>query len=91
MTAKIIKENGQVLHRSTYQALTLEEWEWEECKAEHSLFMVSLHQKLGLCPELRDLVELGVKDTLQYDPYEDELQNAKAFPMLNEEPEITPE
>ena len=31
-----------------------------------------------------------MEDTPQYDPYEDELQNAKMFPMLVEEPEVTP-
>ena len=31
MMAKIMKENGHVLHRSTYQAITQEEWEHEEC------------------------------------------------------------
>ena len=53
--------------------------------------MVSLHQKLGLHAELRDLVELGVEDTPQYDPYEDESQNAQMFPMLDEQPEVTTE
>ena len=70
LTAKIIKENGQVLHTSMYQALIQEEWEWKECKAEHSLFIMSLYQKLGPHVKLRDLVELGVEDTPQYDPYE---------------------
>ena len=28
-----------------------------------------------------DLVELGVDNTLQYDPYEDELQNVAMFPF----------
>ena len=45
--AKIIEENGQVLHRSMYPALTKEEWELEECKIECSSFMESLHQRLG--------------------------------------------
>ena len=39
LMTKIIKENDQVLHRFMYQTLTQEIWEWEECKAEHSLFM----------------------------------------------------
>ena len=30
LMAEIIKENGQVIHRSTYQAQTQDEWEWEE-------------------------------------------------------------
>ena len=40
LMAKIIRENSQVPCRSTYQALTQEEWEQEECKVKHSLFMV---------------------------------------------------
>ena len=63
LMAKITEENGHVLHRSLYQVLTQEEWKWEECNAECSSFMASLHQKLGPCNELRDLVELGVEDT----------------------------
>ena len=43
---------------------------------------------LGPHAELRDVVELGVEDILQYDPYEDKLQNAKTFPMLVKEPEV---
>ena len=43
LQAKIIEEVGQVLHWSLHQALTQEEWEQEECKNEHSLFMESLH------------------------------------------------
>ena len=39
---------------------------------------------------VRDLVELGVENTLQYDPYEDELKNGETFPILDKEPEITP-
>ena len=38
-----------------------------------------------------NLVELDVEDTSQYDPYEDELQNAKMFPIFVKEPEETPE
>ena len=41
--------------------------------------MESLHQRLGPHAKVRDLVKLGEKDTLQYDPYEDELQNAETL------------
>ena len=81
MTAKIIKLNGQVIHRSTYQDLTKEEWKHKECKAEHNLFMELLHQMLGPCTVVRELIELGAEDTLQNDPHENKLQNA----MLDEE------
>ena len=39
---------------------------------------------------LSNLVDLGVEETPQYDPYEDKLQNAETFPMLDEEQEVTP-
>ena len=89
--AKIIKEKGQVLHRSTYQALTQDEWEQDECKNKCSLFMESLHQTMDPHTSLRDLANLGVEETPQYNPYKDESQNAETFPMLDEEPEGTPE
>ena len=53
--------------------------------------MESLHQAWGPCARLSDLVDLSVEETLQYDPYEDESQNAETFPMLDEEAEVTPE
>ena len=61
--------NCQVLHRSTYQALTQDEWEWEECKQEHSFFMEYLHQRLGPHALVGDLAEMGIEDMLQYDQY----------------------
>ena len=78
--AKIIKYNSQVLHRLTHQGLIQEEWEQEECKAECSSFMESLHQRLGPHSMVDDQKELSSKDVLQYDPYEDESQNAKCSP-----------
>ena len=53
--------------------------------------MKSLHQVMSSCARLRDLVDLNAEETLQYDPYDDELHNAEAFPMLDEEPEVTPQ
>ena len=58
---------------------------------EHSLFMESLYQAIGPCAILVHLVNLSLDDTLLYDPYEDKMQNAKRWPMLDEEPEVTPE
>ena len=51
--------------------------------------MESLHQELGPSVRLSNLVECGVKETPQYDPYQDELKNAEMFTMLDEEPEVT--
>ena len=53
--------------------------------------MAYLQQKLGPHAEVKDLVELGVEGTPQYNPYEEELQNAEIFPMLDKGPEVTPE
>ena len=83
---KIIKENGQVLHRPTYQALIQEEWKHKNYKSECSLFVDFLHQRLGPNTMVRDQVELGVENALQYDPYEDKLQNVKTFSILDKEP-----
>ena len=38
-----------------------------------------------------DLAYLGSEDMPQYDPYEDESQNAEMFHILDEEPEVIPE
>ena len=91
LTMKVIKNNGQVVHRSTYHALTQDEWELEECKNECSLFMESLHQALCYCMRLSDFVDLDMGETPQYDPHDDELQNAETFTMLDEEPKVTTE
>ena len=53
--------------------------------------MKSFHQMLGSHAMVRELVEHGVENTPQYVPYEDELQNAEIFPMLNERPDVIQE
>ena len=50
--------------------------------------MEFLHQKLGPQAMVRDLVELGVKDTPPNNPYEDKSQNAETVLMLYKEPEL---
>ena len=89
MMAKIMKENSQVLQRSTYGALTKNEWEREECKNERSSFMEFLCQVMGLHMRLRDFIDPSVKETPHYDLYKDELQNAETFLIMDEEPEVT--
>ena len=73
--AKIIKENGYVLHRSAYW-VTQDEWEGEEFKQEHGSFMELLHQRLCSGAIVGDQAELGIEYTLKNDLYEDDLQNA---------------
>ena len=53
--------------------------------------MASLHQRLDPLTNMKDIVELSMEDTLQYDPYKDDLQNAEMFPILDEGQEATPE
>ena len=77
---KIITEIDHVLHRSAYQALTQEEWEWEDCKNECSSFMESLNQVMVPQMRLRDFVDLGVEETPMIDPSENKLQMLKCFP-----------
>ena len=81
---------SRLLSWITYQALTQDEWEQEECKQEHSLFMELLHQRLDPQAIVRDQAELGGKDINVYS-YKNELQNAETFPTSDEEPEVTPE
>ena len=44
MTAKIIKKNGQVLHRSTYQKLTQDKQDRGECKDKQVIHGVTPQQ-----------------------------------------------
>ena len=90
LTARTLKDDSQVFHRSMFQALNQGEWEWEDCKAECSLFIKLLQQRLGPQATVEVLAELGVEYTLQYNPSEDELQNSGILPTLNDKPEVTP-
>ena len=56
MREDILEENGQVLHRSTYQALTQDKWNKNECKV-IELAMVG------------DLAHLGMEKMPQYEPH----------------------
>ena len=53
--------------------------------------MARVHERLGSCVLPRNLEDLGLEDTPQYDPYEDETQNDQSFPQLAEELEPIPE
>ena len=83
MVEKIVKETGKVLKRSTYKELPRMK-ENEKSTIESSLFMESLHQRFGTHAAVGNLADLGTEDTLQYDPYEDELQNVETFSILDE-------
>ena len=50
--------------------------------------MESLHQRLDSQAMMVDLADLGVENR-QYDPYEKKSQNIRAFPILDEELEVS--
>ena len=91
MTMKILTENGQVLHRSTYRPLTPDELLDRDGSDAQEQFMARVHERLGSCVLPRELEDLGLEDTPQYDPYEDETQNEQMLLQLAEELEPTPE
>ena len=47
--------------------------------------MARVHKKLGFHILPRELEDIGLEKTLQYDPYEDETQNKWTFPQSVEE------
>ena len=53
--------------------------------------MTRVYEGLGSHVLPRELEDLGLKDTPEYDPYEDEAQNEQLFPQLVEELESMPE
>ena len=53
--------------------------------------MSRFYERLGSCILPRELEDLGLEDTLQYDPYEGEAHNEQTFPQLVEELELMPE
>ena len=91
MTAKSLMENGQVLHRSTYRPLTPDELlDKDESEAQEQ-FMARVYEKLRSLVLPKDLEDIGLENTPQYDLYEDEKQNEQTFPQLEEELEPMPE
>ena len=91
MTTKIFPENGQVLHRSTYQPSNPDELLDKDGSDAQEPLMARVHERLGSCVLPRNLEDLWIENTPQYDPYEDETQNNESFPKLAEELEPMPE
>ena len=91
LTAKILKSNGEVVHRSTYRALTPEEIESEEEQAARKEFDAAIAIKLGPQATKQDFEELGVEDAPVHEPYEDD-DAAGVMPAAPpEEEEPTPD
>ena len=53
--------------------------------------MATVYEKLGSRVLPREFKGIGLENTPQYDPYENEIQNDQTFPQLAEELELMPE
>ena len=90
MIANILKENGPMLHRSTYRPLTPDELADKDGSDAWEQFIARVYEKLGSWVLPRELEDIGLENTSQYDPYEDEIQK-QTSPHLMEELELMPE
>ena len=75
MTAQILTENRQVLHRLTYRLLTQKELLDKDGSDAQEQCMARVSERLGTPILPRELEDIGLKKTHQYDPFEDETQN----------------
>ena len=80
MTTEILTENGQVLHRSTYRPLTLDEIADKDKIDAQEEFMVRVNERLESHVQPRELEGIGLKNTPQCDVYENETPNKCHFP-----------
>ena len=72
MTAKILTQNGQVLHRSTYRPLTPDEITNKDVQDAQEQFMTRVYERLGSQVLPKELEDIGLESTTQCDQYEDE-------------------
>ena len=88
MTAKMLKANGQILHRTTYRALTDHELNDKEAAKEREEFDESIRKKLGA--EM-DSIDFPADDfeTPTYEPYQDE--NGDGQTRAPDVEDVTPE
>lgn len=70
MSAKILKANGEVVHRSTFRELTLEERESEVWKKARDLFDASIQAKIGAPATDKDFEDQPDSETPTYLPWE---------------------
>ena len=67
MTNKILTQNGPVLQRSTYRPLTPDEVTNKDRLDAQEQFMAKVYEKLESRVLPRELVDLGLENTPQYD------------------------
>ena len=75
MTTKILTDNGQVLLRSTYMLLSPDELLDKDGSGAQDYLMARVYERLGSQVLPRELQDIGLKSTSQYDPYKDKIQN----------------
>ncbi len=65
MTTKMLQHNGEVIYRSTYQPLTVEEWADDTVQQDMLTFRETAEECLGLGASLTraKLEEVGIPDT----------------------------
>ena len=68
----VLKENGQVVHRSTYRPLTPEESQSNEGKQEREVFNKLVEEKLGLKASEGDFEDIDA-ETPTFELYEDDV------------------
>ena len=80
ITTKILAENRQVLHRSTYKPLNQDESLDKDRSDAQEQFMARVYERLGSWVLPRELEDIGLESTPQYDPYENDTQKSRHFP-----------
>ena len=88
MSAKILKANGAVVHRSTYRPLTLEEQSLPDEIKEREAFDQAILAKLGPKMDPSDPV-LEDAETPHYDLYSDD--SGESHSHATEAEDVTPE
>ena len=88
MMAKMLKANGQILHRTTYHALTNHELNDKEEVREREEFDESIRKKLGAEMDSIDFPDDDF-EAPTYEPYQDE--NGKGQPRAPDVEDVTPE
>ena len=68
-----------------YSSLTPDELMDKDGSDAREQFMASIYERLGSQVLPKELEDLGLENTPQYDLYEDKTQNKQAFPQLAEE------
>ena len=81
-TAKIFTENGQVLHRSSYKPFTPDELLDNNGSDAQEKIIARVYEELRCHVLPRELDDIWLENTTQYNLYKDEAQNEQTIPQL---------